>query len=332
TNQGDPAGTEKIDPLVWHYERERRVRIDGSLQWTHTVNHSTRGISFSIRSNFVFIANACYIDVLIPSKMPIELLSSIFQFVEDNAEKYATTGPFELQFPLREEGFVQFDRFPEHRTSTRDCKFTGRVYVYTTYVLNDGDKTSLIEKYRSRGLSLIIRAGKWMTEVQRFIDRPVVFLGHASEDKEFVRALAHQINGKDIKVWYDEFSLKPGDRLRKSLDAGLEAADYFIPIVTENWMQNARYAEYEFDAIMQKYVTEKSVTIIPICVGVEPSRLKEKSRLLADIVAIVHQPGETIENLADRIGKGVDPRIPNVGKPLPPLKPIQKEGLFSVGY
>lgn len=335
TTNDDEVGPREVapaDPLIWHYERERRMKLDGSLQWTHTVDNKTPGISFSIRSNFSLAANACFIDVLIPSTMPVELLSSIFQFVEQNAEKYATVGPFEMRLPIREEGFLAFDRFPEHRMSTRDCKFTGRVFVYTAYLLTDRDKASFVERFKSEGLSLIIRDSAWINEIQRFIDRPVVFLGHDSADKaDLVRLLAHRIDGKEIRVWYDELSLRPGDRLRKSLDAGLEEADYFMPVVTENWMKNERYAEYEFDAIMHKYVTEKSVTIIPICVGVSPTRLKEKSRVLADIVAIVHGPDETVENLAHKIANAVDPRIPSIGKPLPPLAPAGKEGLFSVG-
>lgn len=216
--------------------------------------------------------------------------------------------------------------------STRSCNFAGRVFVYTLYILNYADKEKAIADFKKQGLSLIIRDGSWISEIQQFIDRPVVFLGHDSVDKDdLVRELAHKINGKEIKVWYDEISMNPGDRLRKSLDAGLEEADYFMPVVTENWLDNARYAEYELDSILQKYITEKSVIIVPICAGVSPSRLKEKSRVLADILAIVHGPEDTIDNLANQIAKMIDPQITSIGEPLPPLEPPGKEGLFSVG-
>lgn len=227
---------------------------------------------------------------------------------------------------------MQFDSFPTHRMSTQDCKFTGRVFVYTLFGLANEDRKGLIELFRKGGLSLIVRDAIWISEMQKFIDRPTVFLGHDSQDKDdLVRELAHRINGKEVEVWYDEISLKPGDRLRKSLDLGLERSGYFMPVVTENWMKNERYAEYEFDAIMQRYIAEKSVSIVPICVGVDPSRLKEKSRVLADFVAIVHPADGTIENLAHQIGKAVDPKIPNIGKPLPPFETPGKKGLYSVG-
>lgn len=326
------GGKDRVDPLVWHYERERRIKIGGSVQWEHTVENSNSAFNFKIRSNFAFVSNACYIDVLVPSTVPVEGVPSILDHVVENAERFATKSPFEMRFPIRNEGFLSFDKFPDHRMSTADCRFTGRVFFYTLFTFQDTDKKKLVELYQKNGLSLIIRDGTWINEVQRFIDRPTVFLGHDSADKDsLVRELAHLINGKEIQVWYDEISLKPGDRLRKSLDAGLEGADYFMPVVTENWMQNDRYAEYEFDAIMQKYITEKSVGIVPICVGVNPVRLKEKSRVLADFVAIVHPADGKVENLAHKIAHAVDPKIPNNGEPLPPIEQPSKEGLYAVG-
>lgn len=39
-----------------------------------------------------------------------------------------------------------------------------------------------------------------------------VFISHASEDKDsFVRLLAEKLKEKHIEVWYDEFTLKPGE-------------------------------------------------------------------------------------------------------------------------
>ncbi len=321
-----------VDPLVWHYQREKRLKLGGVVSWGHTVESKNDDHHFDINCTYGFISNACFIDVVVPSTVPPDRLTGIFEFVQNQAEDYATSAPFERKFPIKQEGFLDFESFPEHRMTTRDCKFTGRVFFYTHYLIRDDDKQKLVALYETSGLSLIIRDGKWVTEIQKFIDRPTVFLGHDSADKDgLVRELAHKMNGPEMQVWYDEISLKPGDRLRKSLDQGLEDTDYFLPVITENWMNNDRYAEYEFDAIMQKYITEKSVNIIPICVGVSPSRLKEKSRVLADFVAIVHGPDHTIDNLANQIAKAVDPQIPKIGEPLPPLEPPGKKGLYGVG-
>ena len=45
-----------------------------------------------------------------------------------------------------------------------------------------------------------------------------VFVSHASEDKEFARALAEGLSKKGLSVWFDDFELKVGDSLRRSID------------------------------------------------------------------------------------------------------------------
>lgn len=323
-----------LDPLVWHYERERRMKLDGQVQWEHKVMNRNPSLSFVIRVNFNFVANSSYLDVLIPTNVPVEQLGGVFEFLLERAADYANKGPIHLSIPaLKEQAMMSFDGFPESKMTSDDCKFTGRIFVYMHYTV---DQRSLVEStkvFRARGLNLIVRDGAWIANMQRFLDRPVVFLGHDSKDKdEFVRELATELSGPDIKVWYDEFSLKPGARLRKSLDDGLEAADYFVPVITENFLANAKFAQYEIDAILQKHITEKKPTILPVCVGVDPSRLKDISRMLADTVAIVHKPEHTVRNLAHQISSAVAPRVPAVGEPLPEIVPSGRLGLFSVGF
>ena len=49
-----------------------------------------------------------------------------------------------------------------------------------------------------------------------------VFISHAHEDKDnFVRPLAHALAARRLRPWYDEFTLRPGDSLRRSIDYGL---------------------------------------------------------------------------------------------------------------
>src|SRR4051812_31352652 len=44
-----------------------------------------------------------------------------------------------------------------------------------------------------------------------------VFISHAREDKEdFVRPLAAALEARHLRPWYDEFTLRPGDSLRRS--------------------------------------------------------------------------------------------------------------------
>ena len=69
------------------------------------------------------------------------------------------------------------------------------------------------------------------------------FVSHASEDKdEFVKPLVEALQDAGYKVWYDEFTLKVGDSLRRSIDNGLTNSRYGIVVFSnaffaKNWTQ-----------------------------------------------------------------------------------------------
>ena len=49
-----------------------------------------------------------------------------------------------------------------------------------------------------------------------------VFLSHSSKDKAVVRPLAERLRADGLKVWFDEWVLKPGDSIPAKIEAGLE--------------------------------------------------------------------------------------------------------------
>src|SRR3954451_9414602 len=51
-----------------------------------------------------------------------------------------------------------------------------------------------------------------------------VFLSHNSKDKPRVRKLAEDLRDAGLRVWFDEWVLKPGDDIYLSIERGLEAA------------------------------------------------------------------------------------------------------------
>lgn len=61
-----------------------------------------------------------------------------------------------------------------------------------------------------------------------------VFVSHASEDKEeLVKPLVLALQAAGYKVWYDEFTLKVGDSLRRSIDSGLVNSRYGIVVFSK---------------------------------------------------------------------------------------------------
>ena len=48
------------------------------------------------------------------------------------------------------------------------------------------------------------------------------FLSHSSKDKAVVRPLAERLKKDGLKVWFDEWALKPGDSIPAKIEEGLE--------------------------------------------------------------------------------------------------------------
>lgn len=51
-----------------------------------------------------------------------------------------------------------------------------------------------------------------------------VFLSHNSEDKTRVRRLAELLRAKGLRVWFDEWVIRPGDDIYLAIERGLGAA------------------------------------------------------------------------------------------------------------
>ena len=49
-----------------------------------------------------------------------------------------------------------------------------------------------------------------------------VFLSHSAQDKAVVRPLAERLRKDGLKLWFDEWVLKPGDSIPAKIEAGLE--------------------------------------------------------------------------------------------------------------
>jgi hypothetical protein len=49
-----------------------------------------------------------------------------------------------------------------------------------------------------------------------------VFLSHSAKDKPVVRPLAERLRADGLRVWLDEWEIKPGDSIPKKIEEGLE--------------------------------------------------------------------------------------------------------------
>jgi hypothetical protein len=61
-----------------------------------------------------------------------------------------------------------------------------------------------------------------------------VFLSHSSKDKAVVRPLAERLRADGVKVWLDEWEIKPGDGIPAKIEEGLERACVLVLCMSAN--------------------------------------------------------------------------------------------------
>jgi len=59
-------------------------------------------------------------------------------------------------------------------------------------------------------------------------------LSHSAKDKAVVRPLAEQLRAHGLKVWFDEWVLKPGDNIPAKTEEGLENSRVLVLCMSAN--------------------------------------------------------------------------------------------------
>jgi hypothetical protein len=61
-----------------------------------------------------------------------------------------------------------------------------------------------------------------------------VFLRHSSKDKPVVRDVAERLRKDGLRVWFDEWEIRPGDSIPAKIEEGLERSRVLVLCVSAN--------------------------------------------------------------------------------------------------
>jgi len=112
-----------------------------------------------------------------------------------------------------------------------------------------------------------------------------IFISHAYEDKEAIaRPLAEGLRQKQLKIWFDEFTLKLGDSLRRSIDYGLKKSRYGVVVISPNFLKK-EWPQRELNGLFAKEAPVSN-HILPVWHNVTANEIREYSPILADRVAV----------------------------------------------
>lgn len=134
-----------------------------------------------------------------------------------------------------------------------------------------------------------------------------LFISHASEDKEsLVRPLAEALASLGVSVWYDEFSLSPGDSISRSIDKGIANSKFGLVILSPAFLSK-KWPEYELRGLVSREIAEDAM-IIPVWHGATHEDVYRFSPSLSDKVAIETKGKQAID-VALQILKKVRPDL-----------------------
>ncbi|MBB5208003.1 hypothetical protein HNQ52_001532 [Chiayiivirga flava] len=112
-----------------------------------------------------------------------------------------------------------------------------------------------------------------------------------------MRPLAQSLNEIGLTVWYDEYSLRPGDSLRRSIDKGLAQCSVGVVVLSPSFFIK-EWPQRELDALYSSEIAERA-RIIPIWHDIDFKGVAAVSPLLADRLAINSSIG--VKKIASKI-------------------------------
>jgi hypothetical protein len=131
-----------------------------------------------------------------------------------------------------------------------------------------------------------------------------LFICHTSEDKDsFVRPLADSLKAKGLKVWYDEFELRLGDNLRRSIERGLSNSRFGAVVLSPNFFAK-EWPQQELDGLFTREINSGKI-ILPIWHNVARSDVERYSPILANRIGATTKNG--IEPVINEILRAIYP-------------------------
>ena len=149
-----------------------------------------------------------------------------------------------------------------------------------------------------------------------------VFISHAWEDKDTIaRPLATALLKAGLKVWYDEFTLKLGDSLRRSINLGLSQSRYGVVILSPYFFDK-EWPQRELDGLVAREVSSGKI-ILPVWHNVTREDVEHFSPVLADRLGVSTANG--LDSVVQEILCVVKPRVIPISGSVKKRKYISEE-------
>jgi hypothetical protein len=168
----------------------------------------------------------------------------------------------------------------------QEIRSSGRVFLYAESALSPADVTRLQEEAAKMSTYLQFRSADYVQGRVRD-ETPLAFISHDWRDKETVaKPIAVALQRMLCPVWYDEFSLRVGDKLRESIEKGLKECKKCVLVLSHNFISNGGWTKTEFDSIFTREVLEQKSLVLPVWYDVTRLDVYNYSPSLANVVGL----------------------------------------------
>lgn len=158
------------------------------------------------------------------------------------------------------------------------------LYIYAEADLTDAQEQEIISLGRRYNTVIRLRGPKY-AKSRMEKNMPIAFISHDSRDKDQIaRPIAEGLTKMGIPIWYDEYSLKLGSRLRESIEKGMKECKKCILIITPNFLSNGGWTATEFNTIFTREIIEEKSLLIPVWYGVTKKDVYEYSPSLVNVL------------------------------------------------
>lgn len=179
---------------------------------------------------------------------------------------------------------VQSELPGEKLLHSGDLQFSGRIFFYSETPIPEVEFENLSEQAKKNGIAIQYRGPDFAAK-RSALEKPMAFISHDSRDKnEIASPIAVGLIKRMCPVWYDDYSLKVGDRLRESIEKGLKECKKCVLILSNNFLTNQGWTKVEFNLIFTREIIETKDIVLPVWCGVSEKQIFDYCPSLVDRV------------------------------------------------
>ncbi len=275
--------------LQQYYETDFSHAIRVHVTFSHECEDIEGALLYDVTAHAAFLA--CHIhgsdrsyDFFVSFLKMLQYGSTKLNFANKITLPAAKQFPGTLQIKNDDQLGIRYQFFGDPtEKSANEITATRRVFLHSETELTPEEILRLQNEAENMGHKLQFRDQEYVRGRARF-ENPLAFISHDSRDKESVaRPIALALQRMLCPVWYDEFSLKVGDRLRENIEKGLRECKKCILVLSPNFFSNNGWTKKEFDSIFTREIIEESNLVLPVWYGVTKHQVYEYSPSLLNV-------------------------------------------------